>query len=180
MSTIIKPCPFCGGSDIDEAFVRSYKSGDQSQPIIAAGCHSCGASGPDTNVPDHSTGYKESINKWNDRAEVERLQARVAELVAVAVSVRDDLLLRSEIDSDGTRCVNLSASKWNSFCDVIDENNSGAFILRRQAEAVESAMENEMAEFRLHNGTSRSGCFAKDLAAYAQRLRNKADMESEQ
>ena len=80
MSTIIKPCPFCGGSDIDEAFVRSYKSGDQSQPIIAAGCNSCGASGPDTNVPDHSTGYKESINKWNDRAEVERLQARVAEL----------------------------------------------------------------------------------------------------
>jgi hypothetical protein len=54
-------------------------------------------------------------------AEVERLQARVAELVAVAVSVRDDLLLRSEIDSDGTRCVNLSASKWSSFCDVIDE-----------------------------------------------------------
>ena len=112
--------------------------------------------------------------------ENEQLRERVAELVAVAVSVRDDLLLRSEIDSDGTRCVNLSASKWNSFCDVIDENNSGAFILRRQAEAVESAMENEMAEFRLHNGTSRSGCFAQDLAAYAQRLRNKAEMESEQ
>ena len=54
-------------------------------------------------------------------AEVERLRSRVAELVAVAVSVRDDLLLRSEIDSDGTRCVNLSASKWSSFCDVIDE-----------------------------------------------------------
>jgi len=54
-------------------------------------------------------------------AENERLQARVVELVAVAVSVRDDLLLRSEIDSDGTRCVNLSASKWSSFCDVIDE-----------------------------------------------------------
>ena len=54
-------------------------------------------------------------------AEVERLQAQVVELVAVAVSVRDDLLLRSEIDSDGTRCVNLSASKWSSFCDVIDE-----------------------------------------------------------
>ena len=54
-------------------------------------------------------------------AEVERLRSRVAELVAVALSVRDDLLLRSEIDSDGTRCVNLSASKWSSFCDVIDE-----------------------------------------------------------
>ena len=34
-------------------------------------------------------------------AQRDRLQARVAELVAVAVSVRDDLLLRSEIDSDG-------------------------------------------------------------------------------
>ena len=70
------------------------------------------------------------------REQNEKLQARVAKLVAVAVSVRDDLLLRSEIDSDGTRCVNLSASKWNSFCDVIDDNNSGAFILRRQAEAL--------------------------------------------
>jgi len=67
-------------------------------------------------------------NSWHsthDAVEsVERLQARVVELVAVAVSVRDDFLLRSEIDSDGTRCVNLSASKWSSFCDVIDDNES--------------------------------------------------------
>jgi len=63
-------------------------------------------------------------------AQRDRLQARVAELVAVAVSVRDDLLLRSEIDSDGTRCVNLSASKWSSFCDVIDDNGiSGQIVL---------------------------------------------------
>jgi hypothetical protein len=55
------------------------------------------------------------------REQNEKLQAQVVEMVAVAVSVRDDLLLRSEIDSDGTRCVNLSASKWSSFCDVIDE-----------------------------------------------------------
>ena len=71
-------------------------------------------------------------------AENERLQAQVVELVAVAVSVRDDLLLRSEIDSDGTRCVNLSASKWSSFCDVIDDNNSGAFITRKQAEVAQA------------------------------------------
>ena len=67
-------------------------------------------------------------NSWHsthDAVEsVERLHARVVELVAVAVSVRDDLLLRSEINSDGTRCVNLSASKWSSFCDVIDDNES--------------------------------------------------------
>ena len=72
-------------------------------------------------------------------AQRDRLQARVAELVAVAVSVRDDLLLRSEINSDGTRCVNLSASKWSSFWDVIDDNNSGAFITRKQAEAVQAS-----------------------------------------
>ena len=72
-------------------------------------------------------------------AQRDRLQARVAELAAVAVSVRDVLLLRSEIDSDGTRCVNLSASKWSSFCDVIDDNNSGAFITRKQAEAVQAS-----------------------------------------
>ena len=77
---------------------------------------------------------------WRSKVEeVERLQAQVVELVAVAVSVRDDLLLRSEIDSDGTRCVNLSASKWSSFCDVIDDNNSEAFILREQEEAVQAS-----------------------------------------
>jgi hypothetical protein len=35
------------------------------------------------------------------REQNEKLQAQVVEMVAVAVSVRDDLLLRSEIDSDG-------------------------------------------------------------------------------
>lgn len=105
----------------------------------------------------------------------DKAEARVAELEAVTESVRDDLLLRAELDPDGTRCVNLSASKWGLLCDVIDASNSGAFIKRKQAEAVESAMENEMAEFRLHNGTRRSGCFAQDLAAYAQRLRNEAE-----
>jgi len=71
---------------------------------------------PNTNLPEGTKLYTHPAS-----AEVERLRSRVAELVAVAVSVRDDLLLRSEIDSDGTRCVNLSASKWSSFCDVIDE-----------------------------------------------------------
>ena len=96
-------------------------------------------------------------------AEVERLQARVVELVAVAVSVRDDLLLRSEIDSDGTRCVNLSASKWSSFCDVIDDNNSEAFILRKQAEAVEA----------IADGFKECGGAAKKLAMIFLNLRAK-------
>ena len=94
-------------------------------------------------------------------AQRDRLQARVAELAAVAVSVRDVLLLRSEIDSDGTRCVNLSASKWSSFCDVIDDNNSGAFITRKQAEAVQaSRQEGEPIGFLQSSGVSQlSGGF---------------------
>ncbi len=64
----LKPCPFCGGVDIDEAFMRGYAAGDQTQPIVAAGCMDCGAVGPDVKVPDHSIGYKESAEKWNTRS----------------------------------------------------------------------------------------------------------------
>ena len=108
-------------------------------------------------------------------AQRDRLQARVAELVAVAVSVRDDLLLRSEIDSDGTRCVNLSASKWSSFCDVIDDNNSGAFILRRQAEAVEYEIISLCGDLRK---SGYSGISVKELlhesVSRSSRIRNEA------
>jgi len=113
--------------------------------------------------------------------ENERLQARVAELVAVAVSVRDDLLLRSEIDSDGTRCVNLSASKWNLFCDVIDDNNSGALILRKQAEALDKYSNDldrwvderpeEVRDDGFCKGVRRSAISASNIA---KRLRNDA------
>ena len=119
---------------------------------------------------------------FDSLAEIERLQARVAELEAVAVSVRDDLLLRSEIDSDGTRCVNLSASKWCSFCDVIDDNNSGAFILRKQAEAVEECASAIAAYHPLHPfGDFDDYVVAGMKAVYdfvvlrSKRLRNDAD-----
>ena len=113
------------------------------------------------------------IHSTHDAVEsVERLQARVAELVAVAVSVRDDLLLRSEIDNDGTRCVNLSASKWNLFCDVIDDNNSGAFILRRQAEALDK-LKSELASDYPEKPYIRS--ILQSMGLRADSLRNKAD-----
>ena len=63
----LKPCPFCGSIDIDASFMRGYRRGDNTQPIIAAGCNDCGAVGPDVSVPDHSTGYPESLEKWNKR-----------------------------------------------------------------------------------------------------------------
>ena len=115
-------------------------------------------------------------NSWHsthDAVEsVERLQARVVELVAVAVSVRDDLLLRSEINSDGTRCVNLSASKWSSFCDVIDDNNSEAFILRKQAEAVDGFL--KVAKFYFPQGCG-TVVNADDVRDYGLQLREEAN-----
>ena len=62
-----KPCPFCGGTDIDPSFSRCYAKGDKTQPIVAAGCSDCGAVGPDVRVPDHSTGYAKAMAKWNAR-----------------------------------------------------------------------------------------------------------------
>lgn len=61
-------CPFCGSDDIDVSFVRGYARGDQTQPIVGAGCMSCGAAGPTVRVPDHSTGYIEATAMWNVRA----------------------------------------------------------------------------------------------------------------
>lgn len=60
-------CPFCGSSNVDPAFSRGYAKGDMTQPVVAAGCFDCGATGPDVPVPDHSTGYKEAAKKWNLR-----------------------------------------------------------------------------------------------------------------
>ena len=61
-------CPFCGSDDIDPSFARGYERGDMTQPTIAAGCNSCGATGPTVRVPDHSTGYAEAADKWDDRS----------------------------------------------------------------------------------------------------------------
>ena len=61
-------CPFCGGSNIDPAMVRGYKAGDSTQPVIAAGCWDCGATGATVDVPDHSTGYVAAAEAWNRRA----------------------------------------------------------------------------------------------------------------
>ena len=52
--------------------------------------------------------------------EVKQLKARVSDLEAVALEVRDDLILRAELDFDGISVVNLSSSKWVRLCDVIN------------------------------------------------------------
>jgi len=36
-------------------------------------------------------------------------------------AMRDDILLRADIDDDGTRCVNVSDSKWREFNDALDD-----------------------------------------------------------
>lgn len=64
---VMLPCPFCGSENTDESMSLGYKVGDQSQPVIAAGCYDCGALGPEVLVPDHSNGYGQSISRWNTR-----------------------------------------------------------------------------------------------------------------
>jgi hypothetical protein len=46
------------------------------------------------------------------------------ELLQVCEKLRDDLLMRAEIDSDGTRVVNVSATIWSMFNEVMDNTNT--------------------------------------------------------
>ena len=118
------------------------------------------------------------ITVSNQQKHIEALQARVAELY--------DLIKYAQVDSGVCMCGDdikdhnqasghSPVDVWDHVVEQIDKGGtSEAFIKRKQADAVESALQSEMAEFRLYNGTKRSGCFAQDLAAYAQRLRNDA------
>ena len=51
---------------------------------------------------------------------VVELVDRIKELEKSCGRIRDDLLMRADIDDDGTRAVNVSSSVWNNFCDVLD------------------------------------------------------------
>jgi hypothetical protein len=62
-----KPCPFCGSSKIDLSMARGFESGDESKPVIGAGCWKCGAVGPMVQF-ESATGYKESQAAWDKRA----------------------------------------------------------------------------------------------------------------
>lgn len=60
-------------------------------------------------------------------AEELRLQRVRLELLEAAKGLRDDLLLRAEVDcEDGTRVVNASHSRWRRFCDAIDAAEGGS------------------------------------------------------
>lgn len=61
------PCPFCGATNIDLSFARGFKGGDESKPIIGAGCSSCGATGPLVEF-ESVTGYEEAQTAWDKRA----------------------------------------------------------------------------------------------------------------
>ena len=65
----LKPCPFCGSSNIDPDFSSGYAEGDFNKPCIAAGCWDCSACGPQILVPNGEDGHKESIKAWNTRHE---------------------------------------------------------------------------------------------------------------
>ena len=66
MERKIKPCPFCGGGNIDLSFCRGFKGGDENKPTIAAGCANCGACGPILEF-DSISGYDESRKAWDKR-----------------------------------------------------------------------------------------------------------------
>ena len=49
-----------------------------------------------------------------------QLETKVEELTKVMEAARDDLLIRGDIDSQGCRVVNMSATTWSNFCEAID------------------------------------------------------------
>ena len=116
---------------------------------------------------------------WRSKVEeVEQLRARVAELCDLIKYAQENsgvCMCGDDIKDHNQASGHSSVDVWDHAVEQIDKGGtSEAFIKRKQADAVESALQSEMAEFRLYNGTKRSGCFAQDLAAYAQRLRNDA------
>ncbi|MFL1405419.1 hypothetical protein ACJO2E_08760 [Marinobacter sp. M1N3S26] len=46
--------------------------------------------------------------------------AKLGRLLHACEEIRDDLLMRADIDSDGTRAVNVSHSKWERFNEAMD------------------------------------------------------------
>ena len=49
---------------------------------------------------------------------------RITELESICHRLQDDLLMRAETSSDGTRAVNVSNSIWNKFCRILDKTTS--------------------------------------------------------
>ena len=62
MSEELKPCPFCGGEDIDFASTNGKS--------FALVCRNCAARVGGRHYPDHVE-QKEMIEKWNTRANMQ-------------------------------------------------------------------------------------------------------------
>ena len=60
------------------------------------------------------------LNCQCPRCTIKSLKAKVEELTKVMEAARDDLLIRGDIDSQGCRVVNMSATTWSNFCEAID------------------------------------------------------------
>ena len=67
MATELKPCPFCGGNDLDCAF---YTIDDYSDRRTEIQCRDCGATGPIIQVHDTFMGSNypgPTRDAWNRR-----------------------------------------------------------------------------------------------------------------
>ena len=67
ISVTIKPCPFCGGEDIERQIVDMR---DREGVPICMSCPSCGASGP-WSYADHEDHIETAIDDWNTRIDAD-------------------------------------------------------------------------------------------------------------
>jgi Lar family restriction alleviation protein len=60
----VKPCPFCGSTDIEAHCSGNYKGEVLEKPLWIE-CANCGACGPDT-----YSCYKDATEGWNNRINI--------------------------------------------------------------------------------------------------------------
>lgn len=91
----LAPCPFCGG----EAWLNDYDAKYSDLPPMSRSpqCRSCGASLGYLTTPAKAT------EAWNRRVTAASAQARIAELEALAASIRRAQrdVIRAEIEQEG-------------------------------------------------------------------------------
>lgn len=60
-----KPCPFCGGTDLEQV---TYGNKDREGWLTALACAECGANGPTVYIKDPKQAQEVFI-KWNERSQ---------------------------------------------------------------------------------------------------------------